>query len=249
MSPADATDDRAERPRICFLAVEVPPTVAEGIAGWVRPLLDAAARAVEPDRFHVTLVYYGAVAADALGELTAEIAAHASGGRLGLEPGPPGRFGRGRVLWVGLGGDVDRLAALRRELHDATGGFGEASAEPGEGPEAEYVPLPRGTAGVGRLGALRRRPSHPLRDRRRPAPRARRVPLGRRGPRSERGGGVAASTPGGGADQPPSAPASSGSARPSTNPRRCARRNRPSPGNVTLRTASTRIHGGSIDAS
>jgi 2'-5' RNA ligase len=140
MPPADATEDRAEPPRICFLAIDVPRPVAEGVAGWVGPLLDAPARPVRPDRYHVTLVYYGAVAAGALGALTAEVAAHTHGGPLGLEPGSPGRFGRAHVLWVGVGGEVVRLSALRGEIFAATRGFGRASAEPAEGPEAEYLP-------------------------------------------------------------------------------------------------------------
>lgn len=137
--PPDA-EEPAEPARICFLAVDVPRAVGETVARWVRPLLDPPARVVEPERLHVTLVYYGAVAADALGALSAEIAAHATGSPLGLEPGVPGRFGKGSVLWVGVGGDVDRLAGMRQELLAATSGFGAASAPLANTAASEFVP-------------------------------------------------------------------------------------------------------------
>ncbi len=140
MPPADETEDRARARRICFLAIEVPGPVGESIAAWVRPLLEVPARPVQPDRLHITLVYYGGVDADALGALTTAIAARPLGAPLGLEPGSPGRFGKGHVLWVGVGGDVTRLAALRGDLFTSTSGFGAASAVPVEGAEAEYVP-------------------------------------------------------------------------------------------------------------
>ena len=138
MPPADVTEG-TEPSRICFLAIDVPRMVAERIAGWVRPLLDAPARQVKPDRFHVTLVYYGGVAEHALGGLTTEIAAHTSGPPLCLEPGSPGRFGRSHVLWVGVEGDVALLATLRGGLFAATSGYGTAPTESGD-PEAQYVP-------------------------------------------------------------------------------------------------------------
>jgi 2'-5' RNA ligase len=138
--PRADVPEGTEPSHICFLAIDVPRMVGEGIAGWVRPLLEAPARPVKPDRFHVTLVYYGGVAAHALGDLTTEIAAHTSGPSLCLEPGSPGRFGRGHMLWVSVEGDVARLATLRGRLFAATSGYGTASAESGEGPEAEYVP-------------------------------------------------------------------------------------------------------------
>ncbi len=136
----DTSEDRVDAPRICFLAVDVPRAVGETIARWVGPLLDPPARAVEPTRFHVTLLYYGAVGADALATLTSEIAAHTAGSPLGLEPASPGRFGKGHVLWVGVEGDVAELAAMRQEVFAATSTFGAASAQHGDGPEAEYVP-------------------------------------------------------------------------------------------------------------
>jgi 2'-5' RNA ligase len=137
---ADATEDHGEPTRVCFLAVEVPRPVGEEIAAWVLPLLDPPARAVKPDRFHLTLVYYGAVAAGEVDALTAEIAVHAHGAPLGLEPASPGRFGKGHVLWVGVGGDVTRLAALRAALLAATSRFGAASAGLADSPESEFVP-------------------------------------------------------------------------------------------------------------
>lgn len=139
MPPPDVPEGTEPSP-ICFLAIEVPRRVGAAIASWVGPLLDAPARPVEPDRFHVTLVYYGGVAVQALAGLTTEIGAHTSRPPLRLEPGLPGRFGRGHVLWVGVEGDVARLATLRGSLVAATSGYGTASAESGEGPEAEYVP-------------------------------------------------------------------------------------------------------------
>jgi 2'-5' RNA ligase len=141
MPPVDASEDRADASRICFVAIGVPQAVGESIARWVAPHLEGPARPVKPDRFHVTLVYYGAVAVDTLAALKTEIGVCTVGAPLELEPASPGRFGRGHVLWMGVGGDVARLAALRRQLFTATSDFGKvSSAEPAEGPESEYVP-------------------------------------------------------------------------------------------------------------
>ncbi|MFB9237106.1 RNA 2',3'-cyclic phosphodiesterase [Plantactinospora siamensis] len=96
----------------------------------------ATARGVNvrlPDRHlvHVTLAFLGDVADDRLTEAQAALGRAAEAWRA-ADAGPPllelaggGRFGRGRftILWVGLGGEVERVrklsAAIRRELRRA----------------------------------------------------------------------------------------------------------------------------------
>lgn len=82
-------------------------------------------------RWHVTLAFLGEVADERAPEAAAALAAGVSRWRAGGAPPPRlrlaggGRFGRRRftVLWTGLTGDVDDLAALagavRRELRRA----------------------------------------------------------------------------------------------------------------------------------
>ncbi len=118
--------------RTCFLGIAVPAEVGRVIARAVHPLLGDDVRAVAHDRYHLTLVYYGDVAEETIGELGSAIAARSHGEvPLRLRPGAPGRFGRGTVLWVGLDGDIARLADLRRDLFAATGRFGTASTGAG----------------------------------------------------------------------------------------------------------------------
>lgn len=104
-----------------FLAVEVPPSVRDAVAGAVAPLREALPRLrwVDPSRYHLTVVFLGSVPDDAVDSVGAAVARGAAGtapfslaldGRLGM-------FGR-RVLWAGLE-QSPALAALASAVGSA----------------------------------------------------------------------------------------------------------------------------------
>ncbi|MGE0812416.1 MAG: RNA 2',3'-cyclic phosphodiesterase [Vicinamibacterales bacterium] len=102
-----------------FVAVELGPAVVSGVADAVVRGRAVAPRArwVAGDAVHLTLVFLGATAAGAVGDVIAAV-------RRAAGPQAPfdlvvtgaGTFGRPscpRVLWLGIGGDVAALAALQ----------------------------------------------------------------------------------------------------------------------------------------
>jgi 2'-5' RNA ligase len=106
-----------------FFAVELPADV-QAVLGRLRPGGDNRDyRWSDPALLHVTLAFLGEQPEDSLAAL-AHIGGEAAGaGRTGrLRLGEAGSFGgrrSPRVLWVDLGGDVDRLLELH--LHLETG--------------------------------------------------------------------------------------------------------------------------------
>src|SRR5256885_899713 len=97
-----------------FFAVELPHEVQNALAklrseqAWARDY-----RWVEPESTHITLAFLGEqpeAALEALTQLGQQAAARSKAGKLTI--GGPGSFGprsAPRVLWVGLGGDLDKL--------------------------------------------------------------------------------------------------------------------------------------------
>ncbi|MEZ5289528.1 MAG: RNA 2',3'-cyclic phosphodiesterase [Vicinamibacterales bacterium] len=106
------------RPRL-FVAIALGPDVVPGVARAV-----ARGRAVAPrarwaaeDVAHLTLVFLGATDAGAVDGITAAVT-RAAGPRapFDLVVTGAGTFGRPsspRVLWLGIGGDVEALAAVQ----------------------------------------------------------------------------------------------------------------------------------------
>jgi RNA 2',3'-cyclic 3'-phosphodiesterase len=97
-----------------FVAVTPPPAVLDELRRAVEPMRSAHAglRWARPETWHVTLAFLGEVAEDRLEDLTTRLArAAARHPRPTLTLGPAGRFG-GRVLWVRVGGDRERLRRL-----------------------------------------------------------------------------------------------------------------------------------------
>ena len=109
-----------------FVAVEMPPEVREALSAVVRSL-DACRigglRTVDPASAHLTLKFLGNVPAPRVGaieEALVDAATRSAPFRLRL--GETGTFperGAPRVLWVGLAGDTDALAALRSRTEAA----------------------------------------------------------------------------------------------------------------------------------
>jgi 2'-5' RNA ligase len=105
-----------------FIAIAVPAAVREALAQAQRRLESAgvALRWVRPEGIHLTLAFLGNVAEERVAAL--EEAMTAAAGRsapLNLAAVGLGRFpprGAPRVLWAGLGGEVDALRRVQRDL-------------------------------------------------------------------------------------------------------------------------------------
>ncbi|WP_336030487.1 RNA 2',3'-cyclic phosphodiesterase [Geodermatophilus sp. FMUSA9-8] len=113
-----------------FVAVAPPAAARASLAEALAPLRGApgAPRWGDPARWHLTLLFLGAVPPELLPGLTAAVGA-------AVAPTPPatlrlagaGRFGprrRPQVLWAGVDGDVGVLADLAARLAGAARGLG-----------------------------------------------------------------------------------------------------------------------------
>ncbi len=109
-----------------FVAVELPPGVKQALSAVARHLDGhgiAGLRTVDPASAHLTLKFLGNVPAarvDAIQEALVDAVSRSAPFMLRL--GETGTFperGAPRVLWVGLAGDTDALAALRGRIEEA----------------------------------------------------------------------------------------------------------------------------------
>ncbi len=106
-----------------FVACELPDEVRRALGSLqdgLRSHLGAAARLrwVRPEGIHVTLKFLGAVEASRVDELTGALSAAIEPFELNVRSESVGGFGgaRLRVVWVGLEGDVEGLAALAERI-------------------------------------------------------------------------------------------------------------------------------------
>jgi 2'-5' RNA ligase len=94
-----------------FVALELPPEVRRAVAS-AQDRSEHAVRWVDPEGAHLTLKYLGPTPEEAVPRIGEALARAAGGvGRLRLSTAGVGRFPG--ALWLGLAGDLDRLAALR----------------------------------------------------------------------------------------------------------------------------------------
>jgi len=107
-----------------FIALELPRSVRAQIERIQQGLLHQGlkARWVKPDNVHLTLYFFGEISADriepirdAMGEAAACGPFRLEARGLGVFPGLP----RARVIWSGVGGDVESLKHLQRRLTEA----------------------------------------------------------------------------------------------------------------------------------
>ncbi len=98
------------------MAVFPPPDAIRSL----RHALPSSAPLTRTDKWHVTLVFLGEVAVDAVARLLATVPAP---GPFALRLTGGGRFGT--VTWAGVDGDLPRLHDLRTAVRDAltAGGF------------------------------------------------------------------------------------------------------------------------------
>ncbi len=113
-----------------FVAVELPDNVRNALAGAQTALKQkglGGLRWVRPEAIHLTLKFLGETPAERAPEIEAAIGrAVAGSGPLELSLAAPGVFGPGghpRVIWMGLEGDVSRLAALQRRVEAEMAGL------------------------------------------------------------------------------------------------------------------------------
>jgi 2'-5' RNA ligase len=142
-----------------FVALDPPDAVRRrlaAIAGEMRRLAGRAADEVKwvaPENVHLTLQFLGAVPEERVADVERAVAAAAAASRpLRLEVRGAGGFPsarRPRVLWAGVGGDVEALSAL-------VGGLGRLLAPLGYPPEersfSPHLTLGRARDGRGALG-------------------------------------------------------------------------------------------------
>lgn len=108
----------------CFIAIELPDEIREGLGRLISKMKYKApdAKWVEPGSIHLTLKFLGSVESARIPEITGAVAEAASGipplkldvSGLGTFPGP----NRVRVVWVGVGGDTDKLLQLQKRIDD-----------------------------------------------------------------------------------------------------------------------------------
>lgn len=114
----------------CFFALPLPEALHEEIGRLQACLRETGAdvKWVRPSSVHLTLKFLGNVAEDMVRPL-AEAAAGAASAHPGLtltvsKTGVfPGR-NKARVVWLGLGGDVEDLAGLQKDVERAVEAFG-----------------------------------------------------------------------------------------------------------------------------
>ena len=107
----------------CFIAVELPEEIKKGLKDLQARLKSGGqfpAKWVDPYSIHLTLKFLGNVSQDRLDEITAAMEEASQGVSpfnlevkgLGVFPNPR----RVQVAWVGVGGEVEKLAHLQQRL-------------------------------------------------------------------------------------------------------------------------------------
>jgi 2'-5' RNA ligase len=144
--------DVAELWRV-FIALELPPPLKRALADVRHRLPAGPARAVRwipPDGIHLTLRFLGDTDPARVQAIASGLAAAAGqSGRFWLELGMPGTFppaGAPRVFWIGLRGELKRLASLQGRVE---GSLAASGFEPDRRPFHPHLT-------VGRIGARAR---------------------------------------------------------------------------------------------
>ncbi len=116
------------KPIRTFLAIELPPGIKyliEGIKERLMPELKGI-RWTRPEGMHLTLKFFGDVFQDDVDRISEVVERNVRDiVPMGLDVGSPGAFPslkKPRVLWLGIGGDVQRLevlqVAIERDLEE-----------------------------------------------------------------------------------------------------------------------------------
>ncbi|MBW2557621.1 MAG: RNA 2',3'-cyclic phosphodiesterase [Deltaproteobacteria bacterium] len=110
------------KPIRTFLAMELPPDIKdliEGLKERLRPVLKGI-RWTRPEGMHLTLKFFGDVFQNDVARISEVVGRNVRDvAPMGLNVGLPGGFPslkKPRVLWLGIGGDVQKLLALQAEI-------------------------------------------------------------------------------------------------------------------------------------
>ena len=136
-----------------FIAVEIPDGIKAAMRDIQSDLRKSGADVgwARPEGVHLTLKFLGDVEADAIPRLAAELGVALSGmrpftlsvGGTGVFPTPKSP----RVVWLGLGGDMDALGAAQKAVEAVCGGFG---FKPEDRPFRPHLTLGRVKSAKGR---------------------------------------------------------------------------------------------------
>ena len=106
-----------------FLALDPPPEILRTIADIQRALrknIRGSVSWVRPEGIHLALKFFGAIAAKDVSAVSEVVAGQVAGARpLNLEAKGLGVFPdtrQPRVLWLGIGGEVERLIAMQKAI-------------------------------------------------------------------------------------------------------------------------------------
>jgi 2'-5' RNA ligase len=117
----------------CFIAIGLPDEIKDGLAQLQAQLKTGnqpGVKWVDPYGIHLTLKFLGSVAADRIDPITGameEAVQGVSPFRLKVEGlGVFPSLRRVQVVWVGVGGEVDKLAHLQQRLESNLAGLGFA---------------------------------------------------------------------------------------------------------------------------
>ena len=117
----------------CFIAIGLPDEIKEGLVQLQAQLKSGnqpGVKWVDPYGIHLTLKFLGSVAADRIDPITGAMGEAAQGippFRLKVEGlGVFPSLRRVQVVWVGVSGEVDRLAQLQQRIESNLAGLGFA---------------------------------------------------------------------------------------------------------------------------
>jgi RNA 2',3'-cyclic 3'-phosphodiesterase len=108
-----------------FIAIELPEEIKQGIAHVQGQLKNSGANAgwTRPEGIHLTLKFLGEVPDEKVQEIMQAFDGAVKGtGKLNLTVEGAGTFPNvknPRVLWIGVGGDSEKLAVLQASIEDA----------------------------------------------------------------------------------------------------------------------------------
>jgi 2'-5' RNA ligase len=108
-----------------FLAIDFPEKVKETIAAYSRALgrIPSGIKWVSPNQVHLTLKFFGSLpqeSIDKMGSPLSEVASEYPGLKLTLKGiGAFPNLFRPRVVWIGLGGDLESLGKMQKAIDQA----------------------------------------------------------------------------------------------------------------------------------
>ncbi len=143
----------------CFIAIELPEEAKRGIARLKEELVrdeHKFVKWVDPGGIHLTLKFLGNIPSKQITEITEAIGKAGQGiSRFHLEISGLGAFPslkQARVLWIGIGGEVDRLSMLQQNIESALTTLGFPKEERSFVPHLTLARVKQGASPLERTG-------------------------------------------------------------------------------------------------